>query len=85
MFVHGSNLESLYEHVPQKFLPKEYGGENGSIEEIVERDVQNLLNYREYLLEEKQYGTNEKLRIGKPIDIETTFGMEGSFRSLNVD
>lgn len=29
-----SNLESLYKFVPQKMLPKEYGGEAGTVEEL---------------------------------------------------
>lgn len=29
-----SNLESLYKFVPQKMLPKEYGGEAGTMEEL---------------------------------------------------
>jgi len=31
--VHGSDYTSLYEHVPKKFLPTEYGGEAGSTAE----------------------------------------------------
>ena len=84
MYVH-NDLKSLYEHVPQRFLPKEYGGENGSIDEIIEEASNNILQYREYFLEESKYRTDEKLRPGKPIDFETIFGMEGSFRQLNDD
>lgn len=29
-----SNLESLYKFVPQKMLPKEYGGDAGTVEEL---------------------------------------------------
>jgi len=31
--VHGSDYASLYEHIPKKFLPTEYGGDAGSLEE----------------------------------------------------
>lgn len=31
---HPNGYESLYEHIPREFLPKEYGGEQCSMEEI---------------------------------------------------
>ena len=84
MFVH-NDLNSLYQHVPQKYLPVEYGGENGTIDQIIEDACNRILENREYFLEESKYGTDEKLRPGKPIDFDTIFGVEGSFRQLNVD
>lgn len=76
----------MYETIPLKFLPKEYGGENGSIPELIADFEKNLMKYREFLREsETKYGTDESLRLGKPIDFESLFGMEGSFRKLNVD
>lgn len=84
MIVHNT-MESVYEKVPLKYFPKEYGGENGSIEENIVKGEEMLMKYREYLLEEKQYGTDEKLRPGKPIDFDAIFGAEGTFRKLEVD
>lgn len=44
------------------------------------------MKFRDYIREsEELYGTDEHLRPGKPIDFENLFGMEGSFRKLNVD
>lgn len=40
-----SNLESLYKFVPQKMLPKEYGGEAGTMEELTEQWRQKLREY----------------------------------------
>ncbi|XP_017494173.1 PREDICTED: uncharacterized protein LOC108382299 [Rhagoletis zephyria] len=81
-----TTFESLCEAVPIKYLPKEYGGENSSIEEIVARTEQLILEYREYLLEEKYYGVDEKLRVGGgSINTEPLFGLEGTFRKLDVD
>ncbi|XP_062127774.1 uncharacterized protein LOC133840129 [Drosophila sulfurigaster albostrigata] len=85
LYVHGTNIEKLYEQIPQKYLPVEYGGENGSIEELVKEWEERILAYRNYWVEEQNYGTDERLRPGKPVDFESLFGMEGSFRQLNVD
>ncbi|KAI8041322.1 hypothetical protein M5D96_005579 [Drosophila gunungcola] len=70
LFVHGNKMDLLTEQIPLKYLPAEYGGENGSVPEIVAA---------------VNYGTDESLRPGKPIDFEGLFGIEGSFRKLNVD
>ncbi|XP_065367111.1 alpha-tocopherol transfer protein-like [Calliphora vicina] len=85
MTIYGSNIEKMYEKIPLKYLPKEYGGENGSIPELIAEWEQKILSYRDYFLEEANYGTDEHLRPGKPIDFDNIFGMEGSFRKLNVD
>ncbi|XP_053661311.1 retinol-binding protein pinta-like [Anopheles marshallii] len=85
LYVHGSNLEKLYQHIPKRLLPKEYGGESSSLQEITSIWEKKILSYREYFLEEDQYGTDERKRVGKAKTAESLFGMEGSFRKLEVD
>ena len=85
MQIHGSKWEELYKTVPQKYLPKEYGGENGSIPELTQHWIDKINSYREHFKEDAKFGTDEKLRPGKPIDFDSIFGMEGSFRKLDVD
>lgn len=80
-----STFESLCEAVPIKYLPKDYGGENGCIEEVAARTEQLILDYREYLLDEQNYGVDEKLRIDDVSNVGASFGIDGSFRKLNVD
>ncbi|XP_017478935.1 PREDICTED: alpha-tocopherol transfer protein-like [Rhagoletis zephyria] len=81
-----TTFESLCEAVPIKYLPKEYGGENSSIEEIVARTEQLILEYREYVLEEKYYGVDEKLRVGGGAsNTAALLRLEGTFRKLDVD
>ncbi|XP_013105422.1 alpha-tocopherol transfer protein [Stomoxys calcitrans] len=85
MVVYASNLDKFYEKVPLKYLPKEYGGENSSIAEITAEWEKKFFEYTDYFKDDAKYGTDEHLRPGKPIDFENLFGMEGSFRKLNVD
>ncbi|XP_075166382.1 alpha-tocopherol transfer protein-like isoform X2 [Haematobia irritans] len=83
-YIH-SKYESLYEHIPQDCLPVEYGGSNGTIADVVNTWEKKLLEYKSYFDEEVQYCTNEKLRPGRPINSESLFGIDGSFRKLDID
>lgn len=78
-------MENLYQHIPKSLLPTEYGGDAGPIQDIIDQWEKKILEYRDYFLEEKNYGTDEKKRPGKPKNAENLFGVDGSFRKLNVD
>ncbi|VVC25364.1 Cellular retinaldehyde binding/alpha-tocopherol transport,CRAL/TRIO, N-terminal domain,CRAL-TRIO lipid [Cinara cedri] len=43
------NFESLLEHVPLKYLPKDYGGESLSLIELHEQWRQKVIDYQPYL------------------------------------
>jgi hypothetical protein len=66
-------------------LPTEYGGQAGSINDLSNDLNQKLVAMRDYFLEDAKYGVDESKRPGKPKTAATLFGVEGSFRSLNVD
>lgn len=80
-----ANVESLYKVIPQRLLPVEYGGENGTIDDIIKHWEGKLAEYREYLLEEANFGTDESKRQAKLKQHDALFGVEGSFRKLDVD
>ncbi|XP_011192868.2 alpha-tocopherol transfer protein-like [Zeugodacus cucurbitae] len=79
------SLEELYQYIPQKCLPEEYGGTNGHLHECVSYMEDLLKSYRDYFEDEVNYGTIEQLRHGEIMPYEAEFGAEGSFRQLIVD
>ncbi|XP_053950461.1 uncharacterized protein LOC128858317 [Anastrepha ludens] len=79
------SLKDLYQYVPQKCLPEEYGGVNGHLHECISYMEDLLRSYRDYFEDEVNYGTIEELRSGEVRPYEAEFGAEGSFRKLIVD
>lgn len=71
LYVHGNDLESLYRHIPKRFLPEEYGGEAGSIDCLTKHWEQKLLDYRQTTIDWDRYGSNELLRPGAPVTEES--------------
>lgn len=83
--LHGDNLDGLYEYIPKEMLPAEYGGEAGPLQDIINHWEKKIIEYRDYFLEEeKNFGTDERKRLGKPKNAESLFDV-GSFRKLEVD
>ncbi|VVC91859.1 unnamed protein product [Leptidea sinapis] len=79
------SLEQFNEHFPRELLPQEYGGTNGSIQELTEYWKGKVESYRDWFLAEDEVRSNECLRPEKPKTTCSLFGVEGSFRKLNID
>jgi len=85
LHVHGNNLEGLQAQVPPSVLPQEYGGTNGTVAEITKHWIERVQKRKDWLREEEKFKVNEAKRPGKPKTSVDLFGIEGSFRQLNVD
>ncbi|XP_033322708.1 alpha-tocopherol transfer protein-like isoform X2 [Megalopta genalis] len=84
IFMH-SNLETLYDYIPQEILPKEYGGDAGPIQDIHDTWMKKLEEYGPWFKEQESVKSNEALRPGKPKTQDDLFGLDGSFRQLSID
>ncbi|XP_014092460.1 alpha-tocopherol transfer protein-like [Bactrocera oleae] len=80
-----SNIESLYKAVPRDLLPDEYGGKAGSVVELNQQWKKKLEEYTPWFKEQEGKKANEALRPGSPKTSDDLFGMEGTFRQLNID
>uniref|UniRef100_A0A1I8P613 CRAL-TRIO domain-containing protein n=1 Tax=Stomoxys calcitrans TaxID=35570 RepID=A0A1I8P613_STOCA len=85
LHVMGHKLDEMLKDLPAQYLPKDYGGDLPSVQELAAEYDKTWDNNREFFRANAYYGTDEKLRPGKPLDIDGLFGVGGSFRKLNVD
>lgn len=80
-----SNIETLYEYIPKRLLPKEYGGEVGSIDEIMDHWEKKLMDYSDYLIDEGKFGTDESKRAVHSDLAQSIYGLQGTFKQLDFD
>ncbi|KAM3959080.1 LOW QUALITY PROTEIN: retinol-binding protein pinta-like [Aphomia sociella] len=83
--VHNQNYDSMYKSISKSVLPKEYGGDDGCVQELVDHWKAKVESYRDRFLLEENVRSDESLRPGKPKTTSELFGVEGSFRKLDVD
>ncbi|XP_063222910.1 alpha-tocopherol transfer protein-like [Bacillus rossius redtenbacheri] len=81
-----ATVDSLTEQLPVDVLPEEYGGKAGSTTDIYNELKNTLLTqYVDWFIEEEGLRTDESKRVGKSAVKDTLFGVEGSFRKLDID
>ncbi|KAH8327388.1 hypothetical protein KR074_005317 [Drosophila pseudoananassae] len=82
-----SDPEAIFERVPKHYLPKEYGGTKGTMQDIISSMEAKISSYKDYFEESQHFGTNEKLREEPELfkHEESHFGLDGSFRQLVID
>ncbi|KAK5646480.1 hypothetical protein RI129_004944 [Pyrocoelia pectoralis] len=81
----GSYYGDLHGVISKKVLPKEFGGENGSVVDLIDEWKKKIESYRDWFLNDAQYRSDESKRIGIPKNVNDVFGIDGSFRKLDVD
>ncbi|CAK9806903.1 Alpha-tocopherol transfer protein-like [Anthophora quadrimaculata] len=81
-----SSLRTLEEFVPVDLLPNELGGKAGSISQMHQEQIKEIDDKREWFIEEEKLSrVDESLRIGKSKTANDLFGVEGTFKKLEID
>jgi len=79
------DMTALHGDIGTEILPAEYGGTNGTLAELTQHWKTAVTANRELLMNVSQFKTDESKRPGKPKSHADLFGIEGSFRKLDID
>ncbi|KAH9645182.1 hypothetical protein HF086_005727 [Spodoptera exigua] len=83
--VHNQNYPAMYKTIPKSILPVEYGGTDGTLQELIDHWKAKVESYRDWFLKQEEARSEESKRPGCPKNSSNLFGVEGSFRRLEVD
>merc|ERR1719334_363778 len=81
----GGDFTGIVEDIGKDILPVEYGGTNGTLEELKDYWITKVEENKEELKKLSTFKTDESKRPGKPKLHADLFGIEGSFRKLEID
>lgn len=83
--MHTTN-DTLEKFISLEILPNESGGQAGPIQELHEKQMKKLDDAISWFQEdEANHRVNESLRPGKAKTATDLFGVEGSFKKLEID
>ncbi|KAF5274336.1 hypothetical protein FQR65_LT17029 [Abscondita terminalis] len=76
---------TITRYLPLSLLPSEFGGTGEPFEDICEKLRTKIESYRDWFIEDEQYGCDESKRPANSIVDIDLFSIDGSFRKINVD
>lgn len=83
--MHTTN-DSLSKFIPLEVLPNEAGGQAGPMRDLHDKQVKKLSDHVAWFQEEEtNCRVDESLRPGKAKTATDLFGVEGSFKKLEID
>ncbi|PSN35126.1 hypothetical protein C0J52_26947 [Blattella germanica] len=80
-----STMDTLLEHITKDALPKEFGGNLDSLTEYHKVTLEQLEKFRGWFKKEEEFRVDESKRPGKAKNAGDVFGVEGSFKKLDID
>ncbi|KAB0791291.1 hypothetical protein PPYR_03091 [Photinus pyralis] len=83
--IHSDYRKTLYKSLPLHCMPKEYGGLLGSVQEMRDDMVGMILNNMDFIADEERKVVDESKRPHPTTKINELFGIEGTFKKLEID
>ncbi|XP_066144160.1 alpha-tocopherol transfer protein-like isoform X2 [Euwallacea fornicatus] len=85
LYIHTNSMDSLYKYIPKECLPWDYGGQDEPCNILHEQIKRQINDNADYFVYEESLKVDESKRPGKPKSAGDFFGVEGSFKKLDVD
>ncbi|XP_045454365.1 clavesin-2-like [Melitaea cinxia] len=83
--IHERGSKSIYQYVPKSAFPKELGGNYKDNITLRDEMIRHLGDNKQYYEEEGRKRVNESLRPNGKTNVEDLFGIQGSFKKLEID
>ncbi|KAL5241687.1 hypothetical protein ACI65C_009097 [Semiaphis heraclei] len=80
-----ADSETIFDYIPKEIMPIEIGGSGQTLQKLHDDTFDKVKAMRQWFLEEENYRVDEQKRPGKPKTESDYFGVEGSFKTLNLD
>ncbi|CAH1118415.1 unnamed protein product [Phaedon cochleariae] len=80
-----NDVSTVFKYIPIDILPQEYGGSCESLPILQEKYKARMIDNGEFFKFQESQTVDESKRPGKPKNISDVFGMEGTFKKLEVD
>lgn len=77
-----SEVKELYEFVPQEILPKDYQGEEASLDTLAKETVEEVRSRSDWFRQDEKLRVDDSKRSAKCHD---NFSIQGSFKKLSID
>ncbi|XP_067015323.2 clavesin-1 [Anabrus simplex] len=85
LHLHAGEMEDFYKEYPKDILPQEFGGSLGFLKAMHTDTMKKLVANRSWFLEQDKLLVDETKRPGKAKSAGEVFGLEGSFKKLDID
>ncbi|KAL0129299.1 hypothetical protein PUN28_004181 [Cardiocondyla obscurior] len=86
MFHMHTTSDTLAKFIPIEVLPNEAGGQAGPVQALHDKQMKKLADHIPWFQDdEANHRVNESLRPGKAKTVTDLFGVEGSFKKLEID
>lgn len=85
LHLHTDSFDSLYKFVPRECLPSDYGGKLASVAQLHDELQKRLYQNAEFFSEDEKQLGDESKRMSKPKNVTGIFGVDGSFKKLDID
>ncbi|KAJ8954256.1 hypothetical protein NQ318_005852 [Aromia moschata] len=84
LYLH-TDQEELHKRIPRDLLPQDYGGSCETLQILLEKNKSLLNDNADFFKYQDTQLVDESKRPGKPKNVNDVFGMEGTFKKLEVD
>ncbi|XP_063915417.1 alpha-tocopherol transfer protein-like [Zophobas morio] len=76
------SMESFHKHIPKECMPEDYGGGVSPCQKLQDENLENCLKSYDFFQWHESQRVDEMKRVGK---CASSFGIEGTFKKLNID